>query len=59
MYRFSENRRQSPELKKNVFFSIKFNISLSFISKNFLQYIRAISKCLYETVTSEMSPKKY
>ena len=55
-------------LKNLVFFSIKFNISSSSISKNILQYIRAISKCLNETVlivksrnqlsTSEMSPKK-
>ena len=70
MYRFSENDRQSPKFKKMcVFFSIKFNISSSFISKNVLQYIRAISKCLNETVmieksrnqfpTSKMSPKKY
>ena len=56
-------------LKNLVFFSIKFNISSSSISKNILQYIRAISKCLNETVmieksrnqfpTSKMSPKKY
>ena len=68
IYRFSENGGQSPELK-NVFFSIKSNISSSFISKNILQYIRAISKCLNETVmieksrnqfpTSKMPPKKY
>ena len=69
IYRFSENGGQTPELKNLFFFSIKFNISSSFISKNILQYIRAISKCLNETVmiekrrnqlsTSKMSPKKY
>ena len=69
IYRFSETGGQSPKLKNLFFFSIKFNISSSFISKNILQYIRAISKCLNETVmieksrnqlpTFKMSPKKY
>ena len=69
IYRFSETGGQSPKLKNLFFFSIKFNISSSFISKNILQYIRAISKCLNETVmieksrnqfpTSKMPPKKY
>ena len=69
MYRFSENGGESPELKNLFFFSIKFNISSRFTPKNILQYIRAISKCLNETVmiekstnqlpTSTTSSKKY
>ena len=60
IYRSSENEGQNPELKKKIF-SIEF--------PKMFQYIRAISKCLNETVmieksrnqfpTSKMPPKKY